>query len=106
MDQQIDDGNCLRCGLCCKHYINGRWVNCQYLVKISKTKFACRIYHNRIGHIIVDTPELKTYCCYRNEVKLNYPGCVYNVEGQEMSDKSRFEKPNANCYTKCFVNQI
>ena len=79
-------------GSCCKHYINGRWVNCRYLVKVSKDKFACRIYHNRINHIVVDTPELKTYCCYRNQVKLNFPGCPYNVEGQMMSDEFRFIK--------------
>jgi hypothetical protein len=87
---QLDDNKCLRCGQCCKHFIDGKWQSCKYLKKISKDKFICRIYKNRINHVVVDVPGLKTYCCWRTQVNLNFPGCPYNVEGQNMSDESRF----------------
>ncbi len=69
------------CGKCCHYIIDGKIFKCKNLIKLSNGKTLCRIYNNRLGYKIA--PGFK--CGLRENFKMNFVGCPYNVDGQELS---------------------
>lgn len=67
---------CRLCGRCCFLEIDGKpsKIRCKHLVKISKDKSICRIYHTRLGQNIGHGNR----CIMREISKFEYPGCPFN----------------------------
>lgn len=72
---------CLCCAKCCVILADRRekvkeWVLCKW----NKNKL-CSVYDTRLGRDLGDGVHK---CGLREGVKMNYPGCPYNIEGQEL----------------------
>jgi len=78
--------HCHRLGHCCHTAIDGGKKPCPNL-RGPQGKTWCVVYRTRIGRVIGHFPDGKPILCVmREEVKLNFPGCDYNKEGQQMID--------------------
>ena len=59
---------------------------CPHLLLLSNGTTKCKVYfRTRIGRKIGKGNK----CCYRKDIKFNYPGCPYNIEGQEFIQTMR-----------------
>ena len=91
----MEEPTCLRCGICCHHVdpITNEPIGtkCRFLIKVSKTRYTCRIYNQKdrlyrdIGH--------DNKCCLRSQSPRDYPGCPYNT-GKPMWSKYENNKDN------------
>jgi hypothetical protein len=81
---------CSRCGNCCylidlKTQVQTN-VPCPFLILNKDGTSKCKTYfRNRVGRNI----GMGNKCCYRKDVKFNYPGCSLNVEGQVFIESVR-----------------
>jgi hypothetical protein len=70
---------CFRCGLCCYIELDGKLIKCRYLVQLTKTKTACRIWGRHLGTLVCkDSKGKKYFCAERIVGKRIIDGCPYN----------------------------
>jgi len=80
---------CINCGKCCYIFdkILKKRVKCKHLVILEDGKTKCRIYNNRLYKcIFIQKDGSRVLCSMRDRVKLNYPGCPYNIENQPIAN--------------------
>jgi hypothetical protein len=84
---------CLNCGKCC-YLVNlvtktQTDMPCPYLTYTSCGKTKCKVYNrNRLGRQL----GMDNRCNLRENVKYNYEGCPYNVEGQPFLEKVKIDR--------------
>lgn len=66
---------CLNCGRCCHNLVNGVWIPCRYLKRLSDGTTRCRVYYRRMGLKL----EKNWKCSLRKDSPYNFTGCPYNV---------------------------
>ena len=76
---------CIRCGICCHFFIDGKKKKCKHLVILPSKKTLCRVFKKRLGRKI----DKKMICMTREDCKYNYPGCPLNALHPE--------KPEVKC---------
>lgn len=86
----VVEPKCNRCGNCCflidLDKMEQTEESCPFLIKLSDGSTKCKVYfRTRLGRNIGKNNK----CNLRTNVKFNYPGCPYNVEGQVMIGKCR-----------------
>ena len=85
----MEEPVCKRCGRCCWYeYEPGTMKKCRYLIQISPTITACRIYRNRLGTKIGINKKGKECFCVTKEFSLKNDDhrileCVYEKEWEE-----------------------
>ena len=84
---------CKQCGLCCLVLTPNGYEDCKFLLHYLRgtsadKKTRCMIYQHRV-YVINGNHQ---YCTLRDKLNINFPGCPYNKEGQEMHPKYKNEK--------------
>lgn len=89
IDSKHKMGECNRCGKCCFYPISknpdGSLVmkSCRYLIQVSKDKFHCRIFSNRLNtQIGLDFEGKPVYCNMYNSLSTEIVGCPMNIGGK------------------------